>query len=240
MKGAAVQGGQTWLVALAQRTRRAEGQTRNSMGQEYTETGARGSGAKWRRGAWCWRPGRRNYSGGGLSRAMMAAGTRGRIEGRGGTGGIEPAFRAARCGWARRFEGVKRPAGRLAATERRGAGGGPGGLAGFAGGDRAGCSATRALGSAWGTTAGTARREAAWTPGVGWCRGTHRCCDRRWTCGADAGGAVGGRGSPSGHGGVAELVVRHVIIFGHGHGLQRAIIDESQHRTPERLIMAQH
>ena len=36
------------------------------------------------------------------------------------------------------------------------------------------------------------------------------------------------------------LVVRHVIIFGHGHGLQRAIIDESQHRTPERLIMAQH
>ena len=38
----------------------------------------------------------------------------------------------------------------------------------------------------------------------------------------------------------AALVVRHVIIFGHGHGLQRAIIDESQHRTPERLIMAQH
>ena len=37
-----------------------------------------------------------------------------------------------------------------------------------------------------------------------------------------------------------ELVVRHVIIFGYGHGLQRAIIDESQHRTPERLIMAQH
>ena len=37
-----------------------------------------------------------------------------------------------------------------------------------------------------------------------------------------------------------SLVVRHVIIFGHGHGLQRAIIDESQHRTPERLIMAQH
>ena len=36
------------------------------------------------------------------------------------------------------------------------------------------------------------------------------------------------------------LVVRHVIIFGHGHGLQRAIIDESQHRAPERLIMAQH
>ena len=36
------------------------------------------------------------------------------------------------------------------------------------------------------------------------------------------------------------LVVRHVIIFGYGHGLQRAIIDESQHRTPERLIMAQH
>ena len=38
----------------------------------------------------------------------------------------------------------------------------------------------------------------------------------------------------------SKLVVRHVIIFGHGHGLQRAIIDESQHRTPERLIMAQH
>ena len=37
-----------------------------------------------------------------------------------------------------------------------------------------------------------------------------------------------------------NLVVRHVIIFGHGHGLQRAIIDESQHRAPERLIMAQH
>ena len=37
-----------------------------------------------------------------------------------------------------------------------------------------------------------------------------------------------------------DLVVRHVIIFGYGHGLQRAIIDESQHRTPERLIMAQH
>ena len=36
----------------------------------------------------------------------------------------------------------------------------------------------------------------------------------------------------------AALVVRHVTIFGHGHGLQRAIIDESQHRTPERLIMA--
>ena len=26
-----------------------------------------------------------------------------------------------------------------------------------------------------------------------------------------------------------RLVVRHVIIFGYGHGLQRAIIDESQH-----------
>ena len=38
----------------------------------------------------------------------------------------------------------------------------------------------------------------------------------------------------------AALVVRHVIIFGYGHGLQRAIIDESQHRTPERLVMAQH
>ena len=37
-----------------------------------------------------------------------------------------------------------------------------------------------------------------------------------------------------------DLVVRHVIIFGYGHGLQRAIIDESQHRTPERLVMAQH
>ena len=32
--------------------------------------------------------------------------------------------------------------------------------------------------------------------------------------------------------GRAGLVVRHVIIFGYGHGLQRAIIDESQHRTP--------
>ena len=40
--------------------------------------------------------------------------------------------------------------------------------------------------------------------------------------------------------GSTALVVRHVIIFGYGHGLQRAIIDESQHRTPERLIMAQH
>ena len=40
--------------------------------------------------------------------------------------------------------------------------------------------------------------------------------------------------------GGAPLVVRHVISFGYGHGLQRAIIDESQHRTPERLIMAQH
>ena len=39
---------------------------------------------------------------------------------------------------------------------------------------------------------------------------------------------------------VNSLVVRHVTIFGHGHGLQRAIIDESQHRKPERLIMAQH
>ena len=39
---------------------------------------------------------------------------------------------------------------------------------------------------------------------------------------------------------VGAYVVRHVIIFGRGHGLQRAIIDESQHRTPERLIMAQH
>ena len=39
---------------------------------------------------------------------------------------------------------------------------------------------------------------------------------------------------------IRRLVVRHVIIFGYGHGLQRAIIDESQHRTPERLIMAQH
>ena len=38
----------------------------------------------------------------------------------------------------------------------------------------------------------------------------------------------------------SKLVVRHVTIFGHGHGLQRAIIDESQHRTPERLVMAQH
>ena len=31
-------------------------------------------------------------------------------------------------------------------------------------------------------------------------------------------------------------MVRHVTLFGHGHGLQRAIIDESQHRTPELLI----
>ena len=38
----------------------------------------------------------------------------------------------------------------------------------------------------------------------------------------------------------AHQLVRHVTIFEHGHGLQRAIIDESQHRTPERLIMAQH
>ena len=45
---------------------------------------------------------------------------------------------------------------------------------------------------------------------------------------------------PSRYGAPMMLVVRHVIIFGHGHGLQRAIIDESQHRTPERLIMAQH
>ena len=37
-----------------------------------------------------------------------------------------------------------------------------------------------------------------------------------------------------------RLVFRHVTIFGRGHGLQRAIIDESQHRTPEHLIMAQH
>ena len=44
----------------------------------------------------------------------------------------------------------------------------------------------------------------------------------------------------AGRGEALNLVVRHVIIFGHGHGLQRAIIDESQHRTPERLIMAQH
>ena len=36
------------------------------------------------------------------------------------------------------------------------------------------------------------------------------------------------------------MVVRHVTICGYGHGLQRAIIDESQHRKPERLIMAQH
>ena len=41
-------------------------------------------------------------------------------------------------------------------------------------------------------------------------------------------------------GGGKTLVVRHVIIFGYGHGLQRAIIDESQHRIPERLVMAQH
>ena len=33
---------------------------------------------------------------------------------------------------------------------------------------------------------------------------------------------------------VFEPVFRHVTIFGHGHGLQHAIIDESQHSTPER------
>ena len=48
------------------------------------------------------------------------------------------------------------------------------------------------------------------------------------------------RGNRPGKRSVVVLVVRHVIIFGYGHGLQRAIIDESQHRTPERLIMAQH
>ena len=48
------------------------------------------------------------------------------------------------------------------------------------------------------------------------------------------------RGLFAGGGEILRLVVRHVIIFGHGHGLQRAIIDESQHRAPERLIMAQH
>ena len=47
-------------------------------------------------------------------------------------------------------------------------------------------------------------------------------------------------GNLGGSNGAASLVVRHVTIFGHGHGLQRAIIDESQHRRPERLIMAQH
>ena len=47
---------------------------------------------------------------------------------------------------------------------------------------------------------------------------------------------LAGRGELAGF----RLVVRHVTIFGHGHGLQRAIIDESQHREPERLIMAQH
>ena len=53
---------------------------------------------------------------------------------------------------------------------------------------------------------------------------------------ADSAGGIAGGACRGGDG----LVVRHVIIFGHGHGLQRAIIDESQHRTPERLIMAQH
>ena len=54
--------------------------------------------------------------------------------------------------------------------------------------------------------------------------------------------ATGGYAALAGLRGVvaADLVVRHVTICGHGHGLQRAIIDESQHRTPERLIMAQH
>ena len=37
-----------------------------------------------------------------------------------------------------------------------------------------------------------------------------------------------------------NLVVRHAIIFGTDLRLRRAIVDESQHRTPERLVMAQH
>ena len=58
------------------------------------------------------------------------------------------------------------------------------------------------------------------------------------TCGPNQGHGPAVRSCPGPDAG--QLVVRHVIIFGHGHGLQRAIIDESQHRTPERLIMAQH
>ena len=50
-------------------------------------------------------------------------------------------------------------------------------------------------------------------------------------------GAILGAAGPAA---ADDLVVRHVTIFGRGHGLQRAIIDESQHRKPERLIMAQH
>ena len=54
-------------------------------------------------------------------------------------------------------------------------------------------------------------------------------------CGSNS---VTGPDRPAGCG--LSLVFRHVTIFGRGHGLQRAIIDESQHRTPEHLIMAQH
>ena len=68
--------------------------------------------------------------------------------------------------------------------------------------------------------------------------GLHDCDrHRRWR----AGTLAGAHGLAEGPREVLErLVVRHVTIFGHGHGLQRAIIDESQHRKPERLLMAQH
>ena len=36
------------------------------------------------------------------------------------------------------------------------------------------------------------------------------------------------------------LVARHVLIFCHGLALTARIVDESQHRTPEYLVMAQH
>ena len=37
-----------------------------------------------------------------------------------------------------------------------------------------------------------------------------------------------------------DLVVRHVAIFGHGLARPARIVDESQNRTPECLVMAQH
>ena len=40
--------------------------------------------------------------------------------------------------------------------------------------------------------------------------------------------------------GWAYLVARHVIIFGHGPEFTARIVDESQHRTPECSVMAQH
>ena len=38
----------------------------------------------------------------------------------------------------------------------------------------------------------------------------------------------------------ARLVVRHVIILGHGLEFTACIVDDSQHRTPECLVMAKH